>query len=73
MTPSFTGITSRDIQNLPPALGLFLVSIFSRCKGVACDWPAPAGAYALVMREELALQQQIADTVDDKSEFIECK
>ncbi|KAI8431904.1 hypothetical protein MSG28_004457 [Choristoneura fumiferana] len=46
------GITPRDIDNLPPALGLVLLSICAKCKGSPpAGWPGPA--YALAMREEL--------------------
>ncbi|CAH2241616.1 jg3948 [Pararge aegeria aegeria] len=64
------GITPRDIDNLPPALALMLVTIFSRCKSdPPVDWPPEA--YNLVMREDLALQADIADTIKSADEYME--
>ncbi|XP_052742012.1 anaphase-promoting complex subunit 1 [Bicyclus anynana] len=64
------GITPREIDNLPPALALALVTIFSRCKSdPPVDWPPEA--YMLVMREDLALQADIADTIKSADEYME--
>nr|XP_049700108.1 anaphase-promoting complex subunit 1 [Helicoverpa armigera] len=64
------GITLRDIDNLPPAIGLLLLTIFSRCKSSPpADWP-PA-AYNLVMREDLAHQAEVAHTMKTASDYME--
>ncbi|XP_026741870.1 anaphase-promoting complex subunit 1 [Trichoplusia ni] len=64
------GITLRDVDNLPPALGLLLLTIFSRCKSSPpADWP-PA-AYNLVMREDLAHQAEVAHTMKTASDYME--
>ncbi|XP_050344648.1 anaphase-promoting complex subunit 1 [Nymphalis io] len=64
------GITPRDIDNMPPAIALLLVTIFSRCKSdPPADWPGEA--YNLVMREDLALQAEIADTIKSTDEYME--
>ncbi|KAJ8719345.1 hypothetical protein PYW08_011520 [Mythimna loreyi] len=64
------GITLRDIDNLPPALGLLLLTTFSRCKSSPpADWP-PA-AYKLVMREDLAHQAEVAHTMKTASDYME--
>ncbi|KAM3961524.1 LOW QUALITY PROTEIN: anaphase-promoting complex subunit 1-like [Aphomia sociella] len=64
------GITPKDIDNLPPAIGLLLLTIFSRCKSEPpVDWPREA--YNLVMREDLSLQAEIAETIQSTSEYME--
>ncbi|CAH0400129.1 unnamed protein product [Chilo suppressalis] len=64
------GMTPRDVDNLPPAIGLLLLTIFSRCKSEPpVDWPAEA--YNLVMREDLALQAEISETLKSTSEYME--
>ncbi|KAI5642890.1 anaphase-promoting complex subunit 1 domain-containing protein [Phthorimaea operculella] len=64
------GITPRDVDNLPPALSLLLLSIFSRSKGdPGTDWPAEA--YTLAMREDLARQAEIAATLTSTTEYME--
>ncbi|CAG9788243.1 unnamed protein product [Diatraea saccharalis] len=64
------GMTPRDVDNLPPAIGLLLLTIFSRCKSEPpADWPA--AAYNLVMREDLALQAEISETLKSNSEYME--
>ncbi|XP_052748922.1 anaphase-promoting complex subunit 1 [Galleria mellonella] len=64
------GITLRDIDNLPPAIGLVMLTIFSRCKSEPpVDWPREA--FKLVMREDLCLQSEIADTIKSTSEYME--
>lgn len=66
------GITPRDIDNLPPALALALITIFGECKGdPPTDWSP--NAYHLVMREDLALQTEIADTIKSTDEYMECE
>ncbi|XP_061717841.1 anaphase-promoting complex subunit 1 [Cydia pomonella] len=51
------GITPRDLDNLPPALALALLSVCARCK--AAPPPAwPPRACALAMREDLANDQK---------------
>ncbi|KAG6438796.1 hypothetical protein O3G_MSEX000232 [Manduca sexta] len=65
------GMTPRDVDNLPPAIGLFLLTIFSRCKAEPpVDWPVEA--YNLVMREDLALQAEIAESIKSTSDYMEC-
>nr|XP_037873049.1 anaphase-promoting complex subunit 1 isoform X2 [Bombyx mori] len=64
------GITTRDIDNLPPAVALLLLSVFSRCKAEPpLDWPAEA--YNLVMREDLAIQAEIAETIKNNRDYLE--
>ncbi|CAH0686482.1 unnamed protein product [Spodoptera exigua] len=64
------GITLRDVDNLPPALGLLLLTIFSRCKSSPpADWPPEA--YNLVMREDLAHQAEVAHTMKTASDYME--
>ncbi|KAJ0176308.1 hypothetical protein K1T71_008482, partial [Dendrolimus kikuchii] len=64
------GMTPRDIDNLPPALALLLLTVFSRCKAEPpVEWPAEA--YNLVMREDLALQAEIAQTITSTTEYME--
>ncbi|XP_059045476.1 anaphase-promoting complex subunit 1 [Achroia grisella] len=64
------GITLRDIDNLPPAIGLLMLTIFSRCKSEPpVDWPQEA--YKLVMREDLSQQAEIAETIKSTSEYME--
>lgn len=60
------------MDNLPPAVGLLLLTIFSRCKAEPpVDWPVEA--YNLIMREDLALQAEVADTLKSTSEYMESK
>ncbi|XP_028156342.1 anaphase-promoting complex subunit 1 isoform X2 [Ostrinia furnacalis] len=64
------GITPRDVDNLPPAIGLLVLTIFSRCKSEPpVDWPVEA--YNLIMREDLALQAEIAEKIKSTSEYLE--
>ncbi|XP_013191577.1 anaphase-promoting complex subunit 1 [Amyelois transitella] len=64
------GMTPRDVDNLPPAIGLLLLTIFTRCKAEPpVDWPVEA--YNLVMREDLSLQAEIAETIKSTSEYME--
>ncbi|CAG4961366.1 unnamed protein product [Colias eurytheme] len=64
------GISLRDVDNLPPAVGLMLITIFSRCKAdPPVDWPLEA--YRLAMREDLALQAEIAETIKSTDEYME--
>ena len=71
-TSSHPGITLRDMDNLPPALGLLLLTLFSRCKSAPPpDWPPRA--YALVLREDLAHQAEVAHTMRTASDYMECE
>ncbi|CAG5043393.1 unnamed protein product [Parnassius apollo] len=64
------GITLRGIDNFPPAIGLLLLTIFSRCKSQPPgDWPAEA--YCLVMREDLAMRAKTAYTMKNTNEYLE--
>ncbi|XP_068629420.1 anaphase-promoting complex subunit 1 [Battus philenor] len=64
------GITIRSIDNFPPAIGLLLLSIFSRCKSSPpTDWPPEA--YCLVMREDLAVLARTAQAMKSTNEYLE--
>lgn len=64
------GITHRDIDNLPPAVALLLLTILSRCKSSPpADWPPEA--YNLVMREDLAHQANVAQAMGTANNYME--
>ncbi|KAL4715619.1 hypothetical protein ACJJTC_006198 [Scirpophaga incertulas] len=64
------GLTSRDVDNMPPAIGLILLTIFSRCKSEPpVDWPIET--YNLIRREDLARQAEVADTIKSTTEYME--
>lgn len=60
------------MESLPPGVGLLLLTAFARCKSEPpVDWGAEA--YTLVMRDDLALQARIADTLRSTTEYMECE
>ncbi|XP_075976673.1 anaphase promoting complex subunit 1 [Anticarsia gemmatalis] len=64
------GITHREIDSLPPALGLLILTILSRCKcSPPADWPPEA--YTLVMREDLAHQAEVIHAMNDAHDYME--
>ncbi|XP_050663592.1 anaphase-promoting complex subunit 1-like [Leptidea sinapis] len=64
------GLTPREMDKLPPALGLLLFTIFSRCKlEPPLAWPSDA--YRLIMREDLALQAEMLEKIKSNDEYTE--
>ncbi|XP_045484614.1 anaphase-promoting complex subunit 1 [Pieris rapae] len=64
------GFTPRELDKLPPALSLILITIFNRCKAEPpTDWP-PA-AYRLAMREDLAIQAGIKEKISSTDDYLE--